>query len=39
MSGAMALAALIDGDCPEAITWAEKALVRNQRFASWRSPW
>jgi tetratricopeptide (TPR) repeat protein len=33
MSGAMALAAIIDGNYAEAITWAEKALVRNRRFA------
>jgi Flp pilus assembly protein TadD len=33
MSGAMAIAAIIDGNYPEAITWAEKALVRNRRFA------
>ena len=33
MSGAMALAAIIDGNYPEAVTWAEKALVQNRRFA------
>jgi len=33
MSGAMAIAAVIDGNYSEAITWAEKALVQNRRFA------
>jgi tetratricopeptide (TPR) repeat protein len=33
MSGAMAIAAIIDENYPEAITWAEKALVQNRRFA------
>lgn len=33
MSGAMAIAAVIDGNYPQAIAWAEKALVQNRRFA------
>ena len=33
MSGAMALAAIIDENYSEAVTWAEKALVQNRRFA------
>ena len=33
MSGAMAIAAIMDEDYPEAIAWAEKALVQNRRFA------
>jgi TolB-like protein/Tfp pilus assembly protein PilF len=33
MSGAMAIAAVIDRNYPEAISWAEKALVQNRRFA------
>jgi hypothetical protein len=33
MSGAMAIAAIIDENYPEAIIWAEKALVQNRRFA------
>jgi TolB-like protein/Flp pilus assembly protein TadD len=33
MSGAMAIAAIIDENYPEAIAWAEKALVQNRRFA------
>jgi TolB-like protein len=32
-SGAMAIAAVIDGDYPEAVAWAEKALDQNRRFA------
>jgi len=33
MSGAMAIAAITDGNYPEAVSWAEKALVQNRRFA------
>jgi tetratricopeptide (TPR) repeat protein len=33
MSGAMAIAAIIDENYPEAIVWAEKALIQNRRFA------
>jgi TolB-like protein/Flp pilus assembly protein TadD len=33
MSGAMAIAAIIDENYPEAVSWAEKALVQNRRFA------
>jgi TolB-like protein len=33
MAGAMAISAIIDENYPEAITWAEKALVQNRRFA------
>jgi TolB-like protein/Flp pilus assembly protein TadD len=33
MSGAMALAAIIDENYSEAVGWAEKALVQNRRFA------
>jgi Flp pilus assembly protein TadD len=33
MSGATAIAAIIDENYPEAISWAEKALVQNRRFA------
>ena len=33
MSGTMAIAAVIDGNYPEAIAWAEKALTQNRRFA------
>ncbi len=33
MSGAMAIAAIIEENYPEAIIWAEKALVQNRRFA------
>jgi TolB-like protein len=33
MSGAMAIAAIIDENYPEAVIWAEKALVQNRRFA------
>jgi TolB-like protein/tetratricopeptide (TPR) repeat protein len=33
MSGAMALAAIIDENYSEAVSWAEKALVQNRRFA------
>jgi len=33
MSGPMAIAAVIDGDYPQAIAWAEKALAQNRRFA------
>jgi TolB-like protein/tetratricopeptide (TPR) repeat protein len=33
MSGAMAIAAIIDENYAEAIIWAEKALVQNRRFA------
>jgi tetratricopeptide (TPR) repeat protein len=33
ISGAMAIAAIIGGNYPEAVTWAEKALVQNRRFA------
>jgi TolB-like protein len=32
-SGAMAIAAVVDKDYPEAIAWAEKALTQNRRFA------
>ena len=32
-SGAMAIAATADEDYPGAITWAEKALMQNRRFA------
>jgi TolB-like protein len=32
-SGAMAIAAIADGNYPEAIVWAEKALTQNRRFA------
>ncbi len=31
--GALAIAAIIDGDYREAIGWADKALVQNRRFA------
>ena len=33
MSGALSISALIDENYPEAIAWAEKALVQNRRFA------
>ncbi len=33
MSGAMAIAAIIDGNYLEAISWAERALTQNRRFA------
>jgi TolB-like protein/Flp pilus assembly protein TadD len=33
MSGAMAIAAVIEENYPEAISWAERALVQNRRFA------
>jgi tetratricopeptide (TPR) repeat protein len=33
MSGAMAIAAIIDENYPEAVAWAERALVQNRRFA------
>lgn len=33
MSGAMAIAAVIDGDYAGAVGWAEKALAQNRRFA------
>jgi hypothetical protein len=33
MSGAMALAAIIDENYAEAVNWAEKALLQNRRFA------
>jgi TolB-like protein/Flp pilus assembly protein TadD len=33
MSGAMAIAAVNDGNYPQAIAWAEKALAQNRRFA------
>ena len=33
MSGALAIAAIIDENYPEALIWAEKALVQNRRFA------
>ena len=33
MSGAMAIAAITDENYPEAVSWAEKALVQNRRFA------
>jgi tetratricopeptide (TPR) repeat protein len=33
MSGAMAIAAIIDENYAGAIIWAEKALVQNRRFA------
>jgi tetratricopeptide (TPR) repeat protein len=33
MSGAMAIAAIMDENYAEAVTWAEKALVQNGRFA------
>jgi TolB-like protein/Flp pilus assembly protein TadD len=33
MSGALAIAAISDGDYPEAVSWAEKALAQNRRFA------
>ncbi len=33
MSGAMAIAAVIDGNYAEALRWAEKALAQNRRFA------
>ena len=33
MSGAMAIAAIIDENYPEAVTWAENALGQNRRFA------
>ncbi|WP_454629161.1 winged helix-turn-helix domain-containing tetratricopeptide repeat protein [Bradyrhizobium cenepequi] len=32
-SGALAICAVIDGNFPEAIVWAEKALAQNRRFA------
>jgi Flp pilus assembly protein TadD len=34
MYGAMATAAMIDENYPEAVTWAQKALVQNRRFAA-----
>lgn len=33
MSGAMAIAAVIEGDHAQAVAWAEKALAGNRRFA------
>ncbi|CAN5509505.1 winged helix-turn-helix domain-containing tetratricopeptide repeat protein [soil metagenome] len=33
VSGAMAIAAIIDENYPEAVNWAEKALVQNRRYA------
>ena len=33
MSGAMAISAIIDENYPDAVAWAEKALVQNRRFA------
>jgi Flp pilus assembly protein TadD len=33
MSGAMAIAAIMDENYPEAARWAEKALAQNRRFA------
>jgi TolB-like protein len=33
MSGAMAIAAIMDEDYPEAVAWAQKALAQNRRFA------
>ncbi|HTB04679.1 MAG TPA: winged helix-turn-helix domain-containing protein [Bradyrhizobium sp.] len=33
MSGALAIAAIIDENYPEAVSWAEKALVQNRRYA------
>jgi TolB-like protein len=33
MSGAMAIAAIMDENYPEAVIWAEKALIQNRRFA------
>lgn len=32
-SGAMAIAALADGNYPDAVQWAERALTQNRRFA------
>jgi len=32
-SGAMAIAAIADGDYPQGLRWAEKALTQNRRFA------
>ena len=32
-SGALALAAIVDENYPEAATWAERALAQNRRFA------
>ncbi len=31
-SGAMAIAAIVDEDYPQAVVWAERALVQNRRF-------
>ena len=33
MSGATAIAAVVEGNYAEAITWAERALTQNRRFA------
>ena len=33
-SGAMAIAAVADGNYPDAISWAERALTQNRRFAA-----
>ena len=33
MSGAMAIAAVVDEDYADALRWAERALAQNQRFA------
>ncbi|WP_441277544.1 winged helix-turn-helix domain-containing tetratricopeptide repeat protein [Tardiphaga sp. 172_B4_N1_3] len=33
VSGALAIAAIIDENYPEAINWADKALLQNRRFA------
>ena len=33
MSGAMAVAAVIEGDYPGAVEWADRALAQNRRFA------
>ena len=33
MTGAMAIAAVNDGNYPQAIVWAERALAQNRRFA------
>jgi hypothetical protein len=33
MSGAMGIAAIMDENYPEAVIWAERALIQNRRFA------
>ena len=33
MSGVRAIAAIVEGNYPEAVAWAEKALAQSRRFA------